>query len=128
MSIDLSRIEPTQCVMHAKRLIDAWLIDPDCVDGWYFVMAQCSEYFGTGLHCWLERGGKVYDLTKRKKPFDKQQHYETVGVVNLEVFSPLGLLLSIWEANWAIASEVDGSILYQLDAFVWATNKWPDHP
>lgn len=128
--MNLSRIEERQCLLHAKRLIDGFFAGDT---GWGVVVAQCSTYVGCGLHCWLERGDKVYDLTRRKKPFNKDYYYAKVGVVNFQPYTPLEILQLFikpeWDNYWRSQDEeVDGSMLYDLDAITWERNGWPDDP
>ena len=50
--IDLSPIEPTQCILHTKRLVDAWLEDPTSVDGCNLAGAQF-------LGCFEEKSARL---------------------------------------------------------------------
>jgi hypothetical protein len=118
--IDLSLIEETQCMLHAKRLVDAWVEDPTSVAGWCCVVAQCKAYRNS-THCWLEQGDKVFDLTRSTKPRDRDRHYRRVGMVKSEQFDALTLLKEIWQAQWAYTGigDVMDTVLYPLDAWIF---------
>ena len=118
--LDLSPIEPTQCMLHAKRLLDAWFQDPSSADGWCCVVAQCKAYRDS-THCWLEHGDKVSDLTRRKNPHDRDRYYRRVGVVGSVRLEALALLHEIWRAQWASTGtgDVMDTVLYPLDAWIF---------
>lgn len=118
--IDLSPVQPTQCMLHAKRLVDAWLDDPDSVDGWSCVVAQCKAYMNS-THCWLEHDGKAIDLTRSTKLRDRDRHYRRVGMVVGVQLNADSLLKEIWQAQWAWSGtgDVMDTVLYPLDAWVF---------
>jgi hypothetical protein len=118
--IDLSPIEETQCMLHAKRLVDAWLEDPRSAHGWCCVVAQCKAYHDS-THCWLEHGDKVFDLTRSMKPRDRNRHYRRVGVIKSARFDAPTLLKEIWEAQWASTGthEVMETVLNPLDGWIF---------
>lgn len=138
--INLNRLVPRCCLNHAKRLVDARMASVTECDGWRCIIAQCSLYLGSGLHCWLERGDKVYDLTRRKKPYCKVDYYEMVGVVHYECLDAEFLLAwvrakagenydEVWDRWWTDISEDDepddNNPFFDLDEFIWRKNGWP---
>ena len=119
--MDTSRIEPRQCLMHARRLIDAYLADQREADGWRCVICRHSA---GGMHCWLEHGGKVYDFTRSSRPLDRARFYKRCDVKQAKDFDALELLKIVWQANWYerdADEEVDNTILYPVDDFVFRT-------
>jgi hypothetical protein len=97
--MNLTKIPPACCLLHCKRLIDLWLSDPGEARHWQAVIAQCSAYHGTGLHCWLEHDGRVYDLTRDRRARDRQRFCRRVGVVHSATLDAPELWREIWLAN-----------------------------
>jgi len=118
--IDMSPVEPTQCMFHVKRLVDAWLEDPASVDGWCCVVTRCKAYVN-GTHCWPEHDGKVIDLTRSRKPHDRDRHYRRVGVVSSVRLEAVALLREVWQAQWAYTGTADvmDTVLCPLDAWIF---------
>jgi len=107
-------------MLHAKRLVDAWLEDPTSAEGWCCVVAQCKAYMNS-THCWLAHGDSVFDLTRSTKSRNRDRHYRRVGVVESVRLEAPTLLKEIWQAQWAYtgAHEVMETVLYPLDAWIF---------
>jgi hypothetical protein len=107
MPMNLAAIPPTCCLIHCKRLIDLWLSDPAEAQHWHAVIAQCRAYHGTGLHCWLERDGQVYDLTRDRRARSRRRFYGRVGVIQSATLDASELWREIWLANAELTSAVE---------------------
>ncbi len=105
--MNLTKIPPVCCLLHCKRLIDLWFSDPAEARNWQAVIAQCSTYQESGLHCWLERGGRVYDLTRDRRARDRQRFYDRVDVVHSAALDAPELWREIWIANRENTSAVE---------------------